>query len=118
VGSVVDTIPFTGTPRIPNRDYVITLNTPRFSRVSGSLLYIWGQDENFFEWAQADIHFLSAALSLRPTSQLRIDGTYDYNDYVRRTDGSFAGRNIIPRLKVEYQLARSVFVRAVGEYDA
>ena len=118
VGSVVDTIPFVGVPRIPNRDYVITLNTPQFAHVNGSLLYIWGQDENFFEWTQADIHFLSAAVSVRPTTQIRIDGTYDYNDYVRRTDGSFVGRNFIPRLKVEYQLARSVFVRAVGEYDA
>ena len=118
LGPGFDTVAFTGTPRIPNRDYVITLNTPQFSRVSGNLLYVWGQDENFFEWAQADIHFLSAALSLRPTAQLRIDGTYDYNDYVRRTDGSFAGRNFIPRVKVEYQIARSMFVRAVGEYDA
>ena len=27
------------------------------------------------------------------------------------------GRNVIPRVKVEYQFTRSIFLRAVGEYD-
>jgi len=118
IGGTVDTIPFTGTPRIPNRDYVIALTTPRFSRVSGSLFWVWGQDENFFEWAQADINFLSARASLRPTAQLRIDGSLDYQDFRRRTDRSVVGKSIIPRVKLEYQVSRSIFVRAVGEYDA
>ena len=116
-GSVVDTVPFIGTPRIPNRDYVFTLNTPKFSTFSGTLLYVWGQDENFFEWAQADIHYVSAALSLRPTGRLRVDGSLDYQSYSRRTDHSLAGRSYIPRVKVEYQVTRAVFLRAVGEVD-
>lgn len=117
-GAVVDTIPFLGTPRIPNRDYVLTLNTPRFSRGSGTLLYVWGQDENFFEWAQADIHYVSATLNLRPTGRLRIDGSLDFQDYWRRTDHSLAGRTWIPRVKAEYQLTTAVFLRVVGEVDA
>ncbi|MEP6619062.1 MAG: DUF5916 domain-containing protein [bacterium] len=117
LGTTVDTIPFVGTPRVPNRDYVITLNTPKFSSFSGSLVYIFGQDENFFEWAQADIYYVSAALSFRPTDQIRVDGTYDYSAYRRRTDGTQAGRTVIPRVKMEYQLTRSIFFRAVGELD-
>ena len=117
VGAVVDTVPFIGTPRIMNRDYVLTLETPRFSTFSGTLLYLWGQDENFFEWAQANIHYISATLNLRPTARLRVDGSFDYQDYLRRTDGSMAGRNFIPRGRVEYQLTPAVFVRAVGEVD-
>lgn len=117
-GGITDTIPFTGTPRIPNRDYVIALTTPRFSRVSGDLFYVFGQDENFFEWAQADIQLLSAHANLRPTDQLRIDASYDYQSYRRRTDGSLVGKSLIPRLKAEYQVTRSIFVRAVGQYDA
>jgi hypothetical protein len=117
VGSVVDTIPFTGTPRIPNRDYVIALTTPRFSWGSGDLFYVFGQDENFFEWAQADIRLLSAQANFRPSDKLRVDATFDYQDYHRRTDGSRVGRALIPRVKAEYQLARSMFVRAVGQYQ-
>ncbi|MEP6990328.1 MAG: DUF5916 domain-containing protein [bacterium] len=117
VGTTVDTIPFVGTPRIPNRDYVLTLNTPRFAMFSGTLLYVWGQDENFFEWAQADIHYVSAAVNLRPTARLRVDATFDYQDYRRRTDHTLTGRTYIPRAKVEYQVTPAIFLRAVGEVD-
>ncbi|MEO7084317.1 MAG: DUF5916 domain-containing protein [Gemmatimonadaceae bacterium] len=117
VGTKVDTIPFTGVGRIPNRDYVATVTTPQWARFSASVTYIGGQDENFFEWAQADIHYVSATLNVRPSDQLRVTGTLAYEDYYRRTDGSVAGRTSIPRLKLEYQLTRSIFIRAVGEYD-
>jgi hypothetical protein len=56
-------------------------------------------------------------LTARPSDRLRLTGNFDYQDYWRRTDHSLVGRNVIPRLKVEYQLTRSVFFRVVGEYD-
>jgi hypothetical protein len=48
---------------------------------------------------------------------LRLTGNLTYQDYWRRSDGSLAGRNAIPRLKAEYQFTRSIFLRAVAEYD-
>ena len=114
---VGDTLPFIGAPRIPNRDYVATLSTPQWSTMSGSLVYIGGQDENFFEWAQANIHYLALSMNVRPTGRARVQGDLQYQDYWRRTDHSLAGRNLIPRLKLEYQLTRTVFMRLVGEYD-
>jgi hypothetical protein len=117
VSAKTDTIPFTGVGRIPNRDYVATVTTPQWARFNASATYIGGQDENFFEWAQADIHYLSLSASVRASDQLRATGTLAYQDYYRRTDGSLAGRTAIPRLKLEYQLTRSIFIRAVGEYD-
>ncbi|HXT17257.1 MAG TPA: DUF5916 domain-containing protein [Gemmatimonadaceae bacterium] len=117
VGATVDTVPFVGVGRIPNRDYVFTLATPQWSRFNATMLYVGGQDENFFEWAQANIDYLSTALTFRPTDRIRLTGNFDYQDYWRRSDGSLAGRNMIPRLKAEYQLTRSMFLRLVGEYD-
>jgi len=117
VGSVVDTIPFVGVGRIPNRDYVVTVTTPQWSRFSASATYIGGQDENFFEWAQADIHYLSLTTNFRPTDQLRVTGSLAFQDYWRRSDHSLAGKTAIPRLKAEYQFTRAIFFRAVGEYD-
>ncbi len=117
VGAHVDTIPFTGVGRIPNRDYVASIATPQWSRFSAALTYIGGQDENFFEWAQADIHYLAATVNVRPSDQLRVTGSLAYQDYWRRTDHSMVGLTAIPRLKLEYQVARSIFLRAVGEYD-
>jgi len=117
VGTAVDTIPFVGVGRIPNRDYIATLSTPQWSRFNASAVYIGGQDENFFEWAQANIDYISLDANVRPTDRLRLTGDLTCQDYWRRSDGSLAGRNAIPRLKVEYQFTRSIFFRAVAEYD-
>ncbi|HZD85000.1 MAG TPA: DUF5916 domain-containing protein, partial [Gemmatimonadaceae bacterium] len=112
-----DTLPFVGRPRITNHDYVFTLGTPQWSIFSANLLYVGGQDENFFEWAQADIDLVQLGVSVRPSERARINGTFDYQDYWRRTDHTLVGRNMIPRVKLEYQLTRAIFMRLVGEYD-
>ena len=113
---VIDTIPFTGTPRIPNLDYVASLNTPQYKHFDANLFAIWGHDENFFEWASANILVLTLGANWRPTEQWRIGATYNEQRYARRTDGSVVGVTRIPRLKIEYQLSRSIFMRAVGQY--
>jgi hypothetical protein len=117
-GARVDTVPFVGTPRLPNLDYVLSVTSPNFRHVSFNSLFIWGRDENFYEWSSADIGYLSAGLTYRPTPQLRINQTYGMQSYRRRSDGSMVGISRIPRLKVEYQLTRAALVRAVAEYDA
>ncbi len=111
-------LPFTGTPHLDNLDYVVTLSTPEYSRFSGSLFYIWGRDENFFEWSPADIKYLTLTADWRPTDQLRVGAQYQLQSFDRRTDGTTVGIRRIPRLKVEYQLSRAIFFRVVGEYDA
>jgi hypothetical protein len=111
-------LPFTGTPHIHNADYVVTLNTPQFSRFAGSIFYIWGHDENFFEWSPANIVFATYTLDWRPNDTIRISPQYQLQSYDRRSDGSTVGIGRIPRLKVEYQVSRAIFVRAIGEYDA
>jgi hypothetical protein len=111
-------LPFTGTPHIHNADYVVTLNTPQFSRVSGSVFLLWGHDENFLEWSAAEILFATYAVDWRPTNQLRVSPQYQMQAFNRRTDGTTVATRRIPRLKVEYQLSRAIFFRFVGEYDA
>jgi len=108
--------PFTGTPRLPNLDYVLSLSSPRLKGFSGSVFALWGKDENFYEWASADILFLNLSAQWRPTEKLRVDGSYQVQSYSRRTDGSLVGRSTIPRLKVEYQATRSIFFRVVTQY--
>ncbi len=117
-GTGVDTVPFVGRPAIPNRDYVLQLETPEFAQFSGNLLMLWGQDENFLEWASADIALFNVGLDWRPTDQLRLNGTYQLQRVGRRTDGSTVNIQHIPRLKVEYQVSRPIFLRAVGEYTS
>jgi hypothetical protein len=111
-------LPFTGTPHIPNDDYVVSVETPQFARFSGSVFYIWGHDENFFEWSPASIVFATYVADWRPTDKLRLNAQYQLQSYDRRSDGSTVGVRRIPRLKAEYQLSRPVFLRVIGEYDA
>ena len=56
-------------------------------------------------------------LDYRPTEHLRLEGRYQLQHFQRRTDGTTVGARHIPRLKLEYQLTRAAFLRAVGEYD-
>ena len=67
---------------------MLTLNTPQFSKFSGSIFHLWGRDENFFEWSPADIVFSTYAVDWRPSSQLRINGQYQLQGYQRRSDGT------------------------------
>ncbi|HEY3013094.1 MAG TPA: DUF5916 domain-containing protein [Gemmatimonadales bacterium] len=115
-GIGADTVPFTGRPTIPNRDYVLSLDTPEFSHFSGNLFFLWGHDENFFEWASANITWLDLTLDWRPTDKLRLNGIYRLQWVGRRTDGSTVNIQRSPRLKVEYQLSRPIFLRVVGQY--
>jgi hypothetical protein len=115
---VPDTVPYVGTPVLPNRDYVLSLNTPQFRRFSANAFVIWGRDENFLEWQSSDILFVTGNVTVRPTGRLRLDGAYQIQRFARPSDGSVAGQSQIPRLRAEYQLARPVFVRFVGQYVA
>ncbi len=115
--SGLDTLQFVGRRRIPNHDYVLSLATPQGAHLSANASFLFGQDENVYEWEQAAIYILNAGVSWRPTTQLRVDGTYALQRYDRRTDGSTVAERQIPYVKMEYQLSRAVFVRLVTEYD-
>ena len=117
-GAGLDTVAFTGTPRIRNTDYYLRFATPQFKRFSGSVFAVWGRDENFFEWSPADILYLTLVANWRPTDKLRFNAQYQHQQFDRRSDGSTVGVRKIPRLKLEYQIARPIFVRVIGEYDA
>ena len=117
-GAGLDTVRFTGTPHLPNFDYSLNLSTPILKYFDANLSVIWGKDENFYEWSNANVDIGSLTLNVRPTEQARINFIYKEARYVRRTDGSTVDVLRVPRLKVEYQLTRSIYVRYVGQYTA
>lgn len=109
-------VPFTGQPTIPNSEYFLSLRTPSFKWGDANLFVLHGHDENFPEWASGRLTLLNGGFNLRPSDQLRIGFTYSWQQVNRRTDGSLVSVGRIPRLKIEYQLARPIFVRLIGEY--
>jgi uncharacterized protein DUF5916 len=111
-----DTVAFVGRPRIPNRDYVLSFETPEYKHFSGNAFILWGNDENFFEWSPGRIIISNFGMTWRPTGKLRLDGTYALQQVRRVSDGSLVNVAHLPRLKMEYQLSRPIFLRLVGEY--
>jgi Domain of unknown function (DUF5916) len=111
-----DFAPFTGTPRLPNRDWVVSLNTPQWTIFSANALYLWGQDENFDEWASSDIVYMQLGALIRPTEKLRINPTHVLQSYDRQSSKELVRVERITRVRTEYQVSRPVFVRVVGEY--
>ena len=111
-------LPFVGTPRLPNLDIEVSVNTPQYKRFSANAFVLVGKDENFYEWSSARVGFVQGGIDWRPTEQVRVNGGYQLQYYYRRTDGSLVGRRQIPRLKLEYQLTRAIFLRFIGEYDS
>ena len=110
--------PYVGTPALQNYLLSLRLSTPSSQRFTGSISWIGGQDENFNEWASAYISFLTIQATWRPTDQLRIEGRLVSQRGYRPDDWSAERKVDIPRLKLEYQLTRSIFFRFVGQYQA
>jgi hypothetical protein len=118
VGAAIDTVPFIGQPHIPNLDLGANIATPRFQNFSLTAFVLTGHDENFLEWASARIILSNIDLAWRPTGRARTELIYDHQQVNRRTDGSLVALTRVPRLKLEYQLSRAVFLRFVGQYTS
>jgi hypothetical protein len=118
-GNVVDTLPFQ-VPRRVNDVYALeaSLRTPEFPTFSASIGGQIGKRVSFFEPAPADALSLSGSITWRPTGQARIEMRYAHQRLRRERDGTRFSTANIPRLKLEYQIARPLFVRFVGQYNA
>ena len=114
----LDTLSFVGTPRLPNRDWLVRFSSPRFKYFQASGFYVAGVDENFYEWASADVIYAQFTLNARPSERIRLDATYQIQQFNRRTDGSLVALVRNPRVKLEYQVSQPFFVRLIGEYIA
>jgi len=117
-GQVADTVPYVGTDRLPNRGAFLTIGTPQFPRFAADLMIAGGKDDNFEEWSSAWVAITTFNVDWRPTDKVRMNLRHLEQRYHRYSDGSLVKLQWIPRARLEYQVARSVFVRVVGEYNA
>lgn len=115
-GGRVDTVAYSGAPKIGNRDWVFSVGTPEFRRFSYNGFAVVGYDENFQEWSSARIVSVQNTLTLRPTEQLRLAATWNFDSFDRRSDGTRVLTRNTPRLRAEYQVTRQFFVRVIGEH--
>ena len=96
----------------------VGVTTPQLQHMDASVTWSAGTDVDFTEAAEADRMSLTGSLNLRPTDRLRVNGTYTSTSYRRKGTGQQTVASRIPRLKLEYQVARPLFVRLVSQYQA
>jgi hypothetical protein len=112
-----DTLAFAPAPRTPTYILLGRLTTPQYALMTGRVSTIVGRDVEFFETGTARRTDVTLDADWRLADQLRVTTSYLYSHYARRRDGSTLSRANVPRLKIEYQLSRPLFVRFVGQYD-
>lgn len=78
----------------------------------------YGATAIFAEAAEGRELDAQATLTWHPTQSVRVEALWTHQRINRARDGSRFSTANIPRLKLEYQLTRAVFVRYVGQYFA
>lgn len=118
VSSGTDTVDFV----VPHGLYNLWSGSTQISTPSrpltASLEASYGAAPIFAEAAEGRELSLEAELDWRPTTSLRLNALWTHQVLDRARDGSRFATADIPRLKLEYQLARSIFLRYVGQYFA
>ena len=109
---------FTPSDRIAIGTTSFSVATPQFQKLSASVSTNVGNDVDFLETSRVRRLDYTASLDLRPSDRLRVSTTYQTTSFTRRSDGQRSAFARIPRLRMEYQLARPVFVRLVSQYTA
>ena len=109
---------YQGTPELANYGAMIELSTPQLDRISAKLKYGFGTDPNYDEWAPGKINLIESRIKWNPTDQIRIALRYNLQQNYRKSDGTLVSESQVPRIKIEYQITPTIFLRGVVQYTS
>jgi hypothetical protein len=109
---------FIPSDRLAAATSTFSIATPQFRKFNASASTNVGNDVDFLETSRVRRLDYNASLDLRPSERLRVSATYLSTSFRRRADGQRSAFARIPRFRMEYQLARPLFVRVVSQYTA
>jgi hypothetical protein len=104
-----------GLYRLPGAS--VGLTTPNRALTAG-VNAGYGAAPIFAEAAEGRELDAQAIVTWRPTQSVRVEALWTHQRITRARDGSRFSTADIPRVKLEYQLTRAVFLRYVGQYFA
>ncbi len=96
----------------------VGITTPTFQMFTLSLSASGGDTPIFAEASEGTSRGYNVVLDMRPTSSIRASFQMAYFRLDRKIDDSRFSEEIIPRLKLEYQLTPDIFFRVIGQYAA
>jgi hypothetical protein len=117
----------TGTGAVPfeprdqydgGRSIEIGIETPTWQRFGAELSYSGGRTAIFDEASDGAYSAIEAGISFRPAAAIRLEFTTLYATIWRVRDDSEFGREIIPRVRAEFQPTRALSFRFVGQYTS
>lgn len=98
--------------------FSMDVSTPSYRAFDASVGARHGRVPIFDEGSRGNQTSLVAAVSLRPTSQIRIALSNTWARIARERDGEEFARTILPRVQAEVQPSRALFFRVITEYRA
>jgi hypothetical protein len=113
-----DTSSFTPNEAQITSNVALAVNTPQWRKAGATLTATAGTEPEFFETATVRRREVEAQLDLRPSSQVRIGTLLRYQRFVRARDGSVFSTQVVPRLRLEYQFSRALFLRFIGQVES
>lgn len=111
-------VAYTPLDGVSGPEFELGFNTPTFRRFDADASVSTGSVTIFAEGSEGDSRSASASLAIRPSRAVRINLSASYQRITRASDGSEFARTLLPRARVEFQPARSFFLRAIAEYRA
>ncbi len=96
----------------------LRLATPKFRQFSADVTVFPKRDVEFREGAVASSLSVSATLDWRPSDKIRVSPLVTHFHRDRARDGTRIESQSVARLRLEYQLARPIFLRFVGQYTS
>src|SRR5436853_264208 len=118
VDRTVDTVAFVvphDLYHLPGGAFIV--NTPNRA-VAGSVVLGYTAAPIFPEASEGRQVAVTTVAAVRPTPALRLEARWVHQRFTRARDGTRFLTANIPRLKLEYQLTRAIFVRYIGQYFA
>ncbi|MDX1741798.1 MAG: DUF5916 domain-containing protein, partial [Rhodothermales bacterium] len=96
----------------------VGVTTPTYQYLTATASASFGETAIFREAAAGRRRSFSATVDMRPTTSLRATLQFVRLELDRIRDDSRFSTETIPRLKIEYQITPSIFVRFIGQYTA
>jgi hypothetical protein len=118
VNAAGDTVTFTPNDRQTLGAVQFQFNTPQWRYAGITLQSTLGQDPDFFETATVRRRDVDLAVDLRPSPQVRVGLLFRYQRYDRERDGTRLSEQVVPRIRLEYQFTRALFLRYIGQLES
>lgn len=112
-----DTIGFVPSGRQGLFSTVIAASTPQWRRIGATISTTVGREAEFFETATVNRRDVEGSVDLRPTPKVRVGALLRYQQFDRVRDGTPFSTQFVPRLRVEYQFSRALFLRVIGQAE-